>query len=257
MSKTTFFKRIALTAIAALGFGMLSVAPSQATVSGLTVTVVDGESESGQSDTTTAATFTVSGFVDSASDTITLQVIAFGARPTAVSGYTLGTPRWGLLETATSTDGVINQTALNDTSATKTGYDIADSTTVSVTTPWKLYSATADKFVGAKFYLQLDSITALTQGTYNYQIVTKTYSHNGATQSIATRTDAIAIVVAAPAILSTTASAVTSTLGNPSVSTKVATVSSTNAAAATLALVLKNAAGGAAAESVTATITGP
>ena len=61
MSKTTFFKRIALTAIAALGFGMLSVAPSQATVSGLTVTVVNGESDSGQSDTTTAATFTVSG----------------------------------------------------------------------------------------------------------------------------------------------------------------------------------------------------
>ena len=32
MSKTTFFKRIALTAIAALGFGMLSVAPSQALI---------------------------------------------------------------------------------------------------------------------------------------------------------------------------------------------------------------------------------
>jgi hypothetical protein len=32
MSKTTFFKRIALTAIAALGFGMLSVAPSQSII---------------------------------------------------------------------------------------------------------------------------------------------------------------------------------------------------------------------------------
>jgi len=30
MSKTTFFKRIAVTAIAALGLGMLSVAPSNA-----------------------------------------------------------------------------------------------------------------------------------------------------------------------------------------------------------------------------------
>ena len=39
MSKTTFFKRIALTAIAALGFGMLSVAPSQATVSGESLTI--------------------------------------------------------------------------------------------------------------------------------------------------------------------------------------------------------------------------
>ena len=39
MSKTTFFKRIALTAIAALGFGMLSVAPSQATVQTNTLTI--------------------------------------------------------------------------------------------------------------------------------------------------------------------------------------------------------------------------
>jgi len=39
MSRTTFFKRIALTAIAALGFGMLSVAPSQATVSGESLTI--------------------------------------------------------------------------------------------------------------------------------------------------------------------------------------------------------------------------
>jgi len=39
MSKTTFFKRIALTAIAALGFGMLSVAPSNATVTSHTLTI--------------------------------------------------------------------------------------------------------------------------------------------------------------------------------------------------------------------------
>ena len=39
MSKTTFFKRIAMTAIAALGFGMLSVAPSQATVQTNTLTI--------------------------------------------------------------------------------------------------------------------------------------------------------------------------------------------------------------------------
>ena len=42
MSKTTFFKRIALTAIAALGFGMLSVAPSQATAGVPTLTVTTG-----------------------------------------------------------------------------------------------------------------------------------------------------------------------------------------------------------------------
>jgi hypothetical protein len=39
MSKTTFFKRIAMTAIAALGFGMLSVAPSNATVESNTLAI--------------------------------------------------------------------------------------------------------------------------------------------------------------------------------------------------------------------------
>jgi len=39
MSKKTFFKRIALTAIAALGFGMFSVAPSSAVVTSHTLTI--------------------------------------------------------------------------------------------------------------------------------------------------------------------------------------------------------------------------
>jgi hypothetical protein len=39
MSKKTFFKRIALTATVALGFGMLSVAPSNAVVSGESLTI--------------------------------------------------------------------------------------------------------------------------------------------------------------------------------------------------------------------------
>jgi len=39
MSKKTFFKRIALVAVAALGFGMLSVAPSNATVTSHTLTI--------------------------------------------------------------------------------------------------------------------------------------------------------------------------------------------------------------------------
>jgi hypothetical protein len=39
MSKTTFFKRIALTAVAALGFGMLSVVPSQGVVTAHTLTI--------------------------------------------------------------------------------------------------------------------------------------------------------------------------------------------------------------------------
>jgi len=64
MSTKTTFKRIALVAVAALGLGVLSVAPSQATVSALTVTGANGTSTLSAtgyvSDSTTAATITVS-----------------------------------------------------------------------------------------------------------------------------------------------------------------------------------------------------
>ena len=54
MSKTTFFKRIAMTAIAALGFGMLSVAPSQATVQSNTLTIDSATDEINVGETATA-----------------------------------------------------------------------------------------------------------------------------------------------------------------------------------------------------------
>ena len=81
MSKTTFFKRIALTAIAALGFGMLSVAPSQGTVTvtAADVTVANGTatlfSVGGNTDSSTAATITVSALMDTTNDSLTVTFV--------------------------------------------------------------------------------------------------------------------------------------------------------------------------------------
>jgi len=80
MSTKTTFKRIALVAVAALGLGVMSVAPSQATVSalafsGATNGTSTNSSEGYVSDSTTAATVTVSGLLDTASDTITVQFV--------------------------------------------------------------------------------------------------------------------------------------------------------------------------------------
>ena len=76
MSTKTTFKRIALVAVAALGLGVLSVAPSNAAVINLsasTVTVKDGTATTGTSDSRTAAVITISftseGNTDSASVT--------------------------------------------------------------------------------------------------------------------------------------------------------------------------------------------
>ena len=82
MSKVTFFKRIALTAIAALGFGMLSVAPSQATVSGHTLTIDAATDAIDAPDSATAVLthqFSAIGSA-SASDSVTLRAI-FASQP--------------------------------------------------------------------------------------------------------------------------------------------------------------------------------
>jgi len=54
MSKKTFFKRIAITAIASLGFGILSVAPSSSTVASHTLTIDSATDAIEVSDTATA-----------------------------------------------------------------------------------------------------------------------------------------------------------------------------------------------------------
>ena len=82
MSKVTFFKRIALTAIAALGFGMLSVAPSQATVASHTLTIDAATDTADVNDSATAVLthqFAAIGSA-SASDSVTLRAI-FASQP--------------------------------------------------------------------------------------------------------------------------------------------------------------------------------
>jgi len=74
MSTKTNFKRIALVAVAALGMGVLSSVPSQAAVSGLTVTATDGTSSFAVSDSTTAANLNITALME-IGDSITVQVV--------------------------------------------------------------------------------------------------------------------------------------------------------------------------------------
>jgi trimeric autotransporter adhesin len=86
MSTKTTFKRIALVAVAALGFGVLSVVPSQADVSGLTVTATNGTASVTKSDSSTAASLKVQflalGNAGSGPDSVTVQIVAAAALPT-------------------------------------------------------------------------------------------------------------------------------------------------------------------------------
>ena len=83
---STTIKRIALVAVAALGFGVLSVVPSQADVSGLTVTATNGTASETKSDSTTAASlkiqFLALGSAAKGPDSVTVQIVAASALPT-------------------------------------------------------------------------------------------------------------------------------------------------------------------------------
>jgi trimeric autotransporter adhesin len=218
MSTKTTFKRIALVAVAALGLGVMSVAPSQAVITGLTVTVANGTATQTVSDSTTAATINVSALVDGNLDTVTVGFIQKSIPSTAIAA---SRPTLGLVETNTASgslvySGGINGTAEGQNTGANVWGGLGDSVTIGAGTSngYALSRAAGSVgYTGAKFILQLDSVTAPTAGTYTYTIITKTYSYNpsgSGSYTITTNTADVSIVVAAAAAASTTASTATS-----------------------------------------------
>jgi len=202
MSTTTNFKRIALVAVAALGLGVLSSVPSQA--AGNLVVTVGGTATTaaGQSDSTTAATITLSGTIEDAKDTITVSFVGNGTLGDSVTASGVaGAARLIYLDTATAARSQVGTTAIAYTAATK-----LDSVTAGST--YYVNSASIGN-VGAKFGIQLDSATTQIAGTYSFTVFVKQFT-SGVTQPVTTSYP-VSIVSAAPASASATASSVTST----------------------------------------------
>jgi hypothetical protein len=210
MSSTTYFKRIALVAAAALGIGVLSAIPSSATVSDLTVTVAAGTSTiqtgttGGTSDTRTAALITVTGLLDNAGDSITVQAAAKSV-PTNASRVAL-LDFYDTLTTAGYIKTVVEtHTAVETVTAlTHAGVSVAESKTVATA----LYNASgalgATGYVGARFFLQLESGTGTTKaGTYTYAVTVKSF--DGQSRTWTSTVKDVSITVAALASASTVA----------------------------------------------------
>ncbi len=248
MSTKTTFKRIALVAVAALGLGVLSVAPSSAAVVGLTVTSTNGTATTAVYDSTTATTLRVTFTGTATADSATATTYV-SAKP-ATSSVTGNGIVVRLVDTSTSTvNPFINYNATATAVATlaATSNVRGDSTTVVAN------GANASNQISANF--QFYFVSAPTAGTYTLTTVVTPFTAGVAGTPVLKTTD---IVVSDVEADSKVASAAFSTLGDPNNAAAVATVSSTNAAAATMSLVLKNASESTAAkESVTATITGP
>jgi hypothetical protein len=271
MSTKTTFKRVALVAVAALGLGVLSVAPSQATVSAITVTGVNGTStNSGDayvSDSTTAATLTVSALLDTAGDTLTVTFLEkskpTGADATAYS-YFMDTTTPSASTTQVDTVSATSTTAFTTMTPKMAGASgvLGNGTAKVIGTTFRVTHG-SNGYVGAKFAIQLDSSTARTvAGTYTYTAVIKSY--NSGTLSTTTTTQDISVVVPAAATASTTVAPASTTAyinagsytsASDSSVAVVATAATTTHA--TIRVRTYNAAGSDAPESITATLTGP
>ena len=249
MSTKTTFKRVALVAVAALGLGVLSVAPSSAAVINMTVTSVNGTATTAVSDSTTAAsmriTFTAQAAADSATITSFVSGSPSGATAIAQNGIVSH-----LLDTSTSTVlPVLVNATIGATSVVRGD---------SITVVKNIASATTSQ-VSANFALYFLS-TSLTAGTYTITSVVTPFSDGVAGTPVTKTAD---IVVSALAANSKVASAANTTafVGPVGSNTADAAVSAVSTAAANVAeidMVINNALNTAsiAHDSVTATVTG-
>jgi len=270
MFTTTNFKRIALVAVAALGMGVLSSAPSQAAFSGtagstLAVTVTNGTGSltGSASDSTTAGTVAIVGLGLSTGEsyTITSAKKSWPGTTTAAAtpdlhfqfkdSATSTTSVFGSIPTLATAGRVLSPGTLADTGTTVSAGAVA---------------STANAYVNTSWYAFQDSTSATTiarvAGTYVYTLIITPV--NGSTPAQGQTVD-ISITIAAAAADSTVASPANSTafIGTATTASSDTTLSGLATASDTprgyIVVKLRNASsastGTAARESVTVTTT--
>jgi hypothetical protein len=270
MSTKTTFKRIALVAVAALGLGVLSVAPSSATPTGVTVTVTDGTAglPNAAADSTTAGIINIAGLLEN-TDSVTVEIVLksypAGAATPAGLVYLQNLDSTTAASTATYT--VDTTTAAN--AATAGTFVVNGLHTFAQGTIARIAKGSGSAYVSHNFGVQFDSTTASARvaGTYTYTALVKTFAAGATTPATTTAKD-ISIVIAAKADASKTPSAVTSfanlnaagTTAQAAVGTDavISAVSTAGTVAGYIYVGNRNAANGVltAQDSLTATVTG-
>ena len=230
MSTTTNFKRIALVAVAALGMGVLSSAPSQAAIGASSIvltttagTAVFDQTTANQQDSATGALVTVQ-FLSSAAtslDSVTLelaakskpnstvtypkaliQLVDTASGSTALTAVKLDTrPAAAATQTSGMRD-VAGQFLTNRSSLGGTAWSTGDSGTGAlISTP------TANTYASASFRVFLDTATTRAAGSYVYTVIATPFeaSVNATTASI--KTIDVTIVVGAAAAVGATSAA--------------------------------------------------
>ena len=269
MSTTTNFKRIALVAVAALGMGVLSSAPSQAAFSGtagsqltLAVTAGTGTLEGAKSDSTTAGLVTVTGLSLAANDSYTITS-AKKSWPELTTGALTPNLLFMLQDTATSTGASfarLTNNMLQVDTTTPANLTTDSSTSINAVAP-----NTAPTYVNASFFAFQESATGTDRiaGTYVYTITVQPMAGAGSSAGT-TQTIDLTITIAA---LASSALVASSSFSTAFIGTAVdadadravsALATSSDTPRAYLTVSLRNASGSsgvAARESVTITTT--
>jgi hypothetical protein len=253
MSTKTTFKRLALVTVAALGLGVLSVAPSSAAVGSDTLAVTSTTASQTTSETMTAAsipTVTLSFLASAALDSMSVTA-------SLVSGPTTGVvlPRLSLSETTAAFVGKTSgANTIGETFQIGTPVSVVNSVSgaARVTAKFKLYLAdaadtTAPATVGTYVVKVTPAVVTGTLGTLNATAQTVTFTVTAAGTAV-TAIDAGRTTVFMAAGETVTATADAAISGSK-------TASSTTAIAS-IVVDQKNANGTASTESITATITG-
>ena len=257
MSTKTNFKRIALVAVAALGMGVLSSVPSQATfLQTTTVTAVDGIATKANSDSVTSGATVTINYLTNTTDSVVVSSVISSMPATAA------TPRLMLSfgDTSGSTVAVGSPTSAAASGVMNYGESV---TSTAAGAGAFITAPAAGGRVQVKLLAHLDTSVARTAGTYAFTVVATPWS--GATAGTPI-TSTLNIVVAALDSESLVASSGTSTAyisttnadsgaTADSVPSVLATVSSTNTPRAYIYVNLKNASGAAVKESITLTTT--
>jgi hypothetical protein len=250
MSTTTTFKRIALVAVAALGLGVLSSVPSQASIPAGNITIsgqTNGTVTAVKSDSTTAAKFALTYLKTANSDSVavttTLKSKATGSTVVGIA----------LMPLDTATSSVAN---------TFSSPALGESTTAGVNVAF----SSGTGYIGGTFAVFLESATSTrTAGSYVVTVIVTPYEAGAAVSSNVKSFD-LTITQAELAAESTVVSSSTSKAYMSEGATYVSgtTTDSTIAVAATASattkavvrVILKNASDvtGTVAESVTVTV---
>jgi trimeric autotransporter adhesin len=243
---STTIKRVALVAVAALGLGVLSVAPSNAANQMDTLVLSSATATQETTDTATAgsATATLSFLASAAGDSMSVT-----ASLTSAPATNTKLPRFALVETTT---GTVAAASAAGTQQAKGELGAGALT--------QFVSSTAAGTISAKYVVYMDGPTVA--GTYVVKLTPAVVAGGGSLNATA---QTLTITVTTKASISTVATQATSILnaGETTSATADMTVTgsrtaSTTVAAATIKVGLQNAAKIAVtAESFTATIAGP